>query len=205
MLKRDDVVETESLKDRIVQAASHLFSTEGYDALSMRRVAQEVGCSQMAMYRHFANKEALVQYICADLYVQFVRRIHAEIDKEPDARKKLRQFVRATFRFVEQYPDHYSLIFLVRHPDPEVVAKREVLGQNFLAGIAEIVRDVLPGNTSIAKVNATLRRMMESLHGAAALWLAHPSSYDLTLQRAMDDVEAIWSALLNVQSDTVRR
>lgn len=79
-----------------------------------------------------------------------------------------------------------------------VVAKREVLGQNFLGEVTEIVRDAFPGNASTTKVNATLRRMMESLHGTAALWLAHPSSYDLTLQRAMDDVEAIWSYLLRV-------
>jgi AcrR family transcriptional regulator len=187
----------EPLKQRIVQAASHLFTTGGYEALSMRRVAQEAGCSQMAMYRHFANKEALVQHICADLYTRFTLRMNEEIASEPDAQKKLRRFIVALLDFAEQYPDHYSLIFLVRHSDPGVVATREQLGQQFLEGIASIVRDVLPKGTSLTHVRATLRRMMEALHGTAALWIAHPTAYRITRQRATEDIETIWNLLLN--------
>jgi len=187
----------EPLKERIVQAASHLFTTGGYEALSMRRVAQEAGCSQMAMYRHFANKEALVQHICADLYTRFTVRMNEEIAGEPEAQKKLRRFIVALLDFAEQYPDHYSLIFLVRHSDPEVVATREQLGQQFLEGIASIVRDALPKETSLAHVRATLRRMMEVLHGTAALWIAHPTAYRITRQRAAEDIETIWNLLLN--------
>jgi AcrR family transcriptional regulator len=188
--------ETEPLKYRIVQAASQIFQAEGYGGLSMRRVAQEADCSQMAMYRHFENKEALVQYICADLYTRFVLRMQSEIDAEPDARKKLHRFARAALKFAEQYPDHYSLIFLVRHSDPQIVLEREALGKQFLEGIAKIVRDALPGSTSNRRVSTTLRRMMETLHGTAALWIAHPAAYDLTRQRAIEDVEAIWNNLL---------
>ncbi|MEK6397771.1 MAG: TetR/AcrR family transcriptional regulator [Terriglobus sp.] len=186
----------EPLKQRIVQAASQIFTSGGYDALSMRRVAQEAGCSQMAMYRHFANKEALVQHICADLYTRFVIRMHEEMADEVDAHKKLRRFIAAVLDFAEQYPDHYSLIFLVRHADPDVVATREQLGQQFLEGIADIVRDALPKGTPIAHVRSTLRRMMETLHGTTALWIAHPTAYRLTRQRAIEDVELIWNHLL---------
>jgi AcrR family transcriptional regulator len=187
----------EPLKQRIVHAASELFTSGGYDALSMRRVAQEAGCSQMAMYRHFANKEALVQHICTNLYNRFTVRMNEEIAGEPDAQKKLHRFITALLDFAEQYPDHYSLIFLVRHADPEVVATREQLGQQFLDGITSIVREALPKETSLSHVRATLRRMMETLHGTTALWLAHPTAYRITRQRAIEDIETIWHFLLN--------
>jgi AcrR family transcriptional regulator len=196
MPSRGSSVHVESLKDRIVQAASRLFTTEGYGALSMRRVAQEVGCSQMAMYRHFANKEALVQHICTELYTQFATLISAEIAGEIDANTKLRRFIHAVLQFAERYPDHYALIFLMRHSDPEVVATREKLGQQFLAGIAQIVRDALPATVSSPQVSTTLRRMMETLHGTAALRIAHPGAYGLTSQRTRADVEALWNILL---------
>jgi AcrR family transcriptional regulator len=183
MPSRGSVIEVESLKDRIVRAAGHLFTTEGYAGLSMRRVAQEVGCSQMAMYRHFANKEALVQHICTGLYTQFATQISAEIEGQTDANAKLRRFIHAVLQFAEQYPDHYALIFLMRHSDPEVLATREKLGQQFLAGIAQIVRYALPATVSSTQVSTTLRRMMETLHG-------------LTSQRTRDDVEALWNILL---------
>jgi AcrR family transcriptional regulator len=47
------------LCDRIVKAAGTMLVVDGFEHVSMRRVANEVGCSQMAMYRYFANKEAL--------------------------------------------------------------------------------------------------------------------------------------------------
>lgn len=180
-----------------MQAASRLFAAEGEAGPSMRRVAQAAGCSQMAMYRHFANKEALIQHICAELYTQFANGIHRRIDAEVDARKKLRTFVRAVLQFAEQYPDHYALIFLVRHSDPVVVKTREALGQEFLKGISLIVREVLPANTPMQEVNTVLRRMMEVLHGTATLRLAHPNAYGVTRQRAVEDIEAIWSLLLD--------
>ena len=73
-----------ALRDLIVAAASKVFAEEGYSSLSMRRVAQEVGCSQMAMYRHFANKEALTQHICGQLYAGFTARMNREIASVSD-------------------------------------------------------------------------------------------------------------------------
>jgi hypothetical protein len=46
--------------------------------------------------------------------------------------------------FTASYPDHYSIIFLMRHYDPTVNSERERLGQEFIAGIHAIVRAILP-------------------------------------------------------------
>jgi AcrR family transcriptional regulator len=135
------------LRERIIEAASKVFVEEGYQSLSMRRVAQEVGCSQMAMYRHFANKEALTQHICSQLYTRFAAKMNREIDAVTDPWERCCRFVAATLRFAVNYPDHYSLIFLVRHSNPEVLADRERLGQEFLAGLHVIVRALLPPGT----------------------------------------------------------
>jgi AraC-like DNA-binding protein len=43
------------LRSRIIDAAGKLFAEHGYQSVSMRRVADLAGCSQMAMYRHFKD------------------------------------------------------------------------------------------------------------------------------------------------------
>src|SRR5271167_4275183 len=126
MTKLSSSRETLGLRDRVIEAASKLFVEEGYQSLSMRRVAQEVGCSQMAMYRHFANKEALTQHICAQLYNRFAAKMNREIQAVSDPWERCRRLVSAVIRFALNYPDHYSLIFLVRHADPDVLADREL-------------------------------------------------------------------------------
>ena len=47
-------------RDRIVRAAIQLADTEGIDGLSMRRLAEELDAAAMALYRHVANKDDLL-------------------------------------------------------------------------------------------------------------------------------------------------
>jgi AcrR family transcriptional regulator len=58
-------------KDRVLNAAQALADRDGIDALSMRRLAQELGYEVMSLYNHVANKEeildALVERVAADL------------------------------------------------------------------------------------------------------------------------------------------
>jgi AcrR family transcriptional regulator len=184
------------LRERIVDAASKVFVQEGYDSLSMRRVAQEAGCSQMAMYRHFANKEALIQFLCSQLYTRFASKMTREIAAVEEPWEKLRRFIAALIRFAVAYPDHYSLIFLVRHANAEVIAERERLGKAFLGDVREIVRLALPLSAPSKVVDDTLRRMLSFLHGTTALLIAHPKAYGLTKQRAIEDAEAVFLDLL---------
>lgn len=187
--------EIRGLRERIIEAASKVFVEEGYQSLSMRRVAQEVGCSQMAMYRHFANKEALTQHICSELYTRFAAKMNREIDAVTDPWERCCRLVAALIRFALHYPDHYSLIFLVRHSDPDVVLERERLGQEFLAELQVIVRALLPPGAPDAVVGTRLRQMMCCLHGTAALLIAHPRVYGLTKQRAIAEVEEMLGQL----------
>jgi AcrR family transcriptional regulator len=187
--------ESLGLRERVIEAASKVFVEEGYQSLSMRRVAQEVGCSQMAMYRHFANKEALIQHICSQLYTRFAAKMNREIDAVTDPWERCRRFVAALIRFALHYPDHYSLIFLVRHSDPDVLVERERLGQEFLVELLPIVRALLPPGTPDFVVGNRLRQMLCCLHGTAALLIAHPRAYGLTKQKAITDVEEMLGQL----------
>jgi AcrR family transcriptional regulator len=51
-------------RDRVVEAALHLMDTEGLDAVSMRRVAREVGVEAMSLYHYVRDKEDLLDGIC---------------------------------------------------------------------------------------------------------------------------------------------
>jgi AcrR family transcriptional regulator len=55
----------------IAQATLALGDREGAQAMSMRRIAGELGCDPMAIYRHFPNREALLDAV-ADLVVEEV-------------------------------------------------------------------------------------------------------------------------------------
>jgi AcrR family transcriptional regulator len=47
-------------RDRIIRAAIELADAEGIDGVSMRRLAEELDAAPMALYRHVANKDDLL-------------------------------------------------------------------------------------------------------------------------------------------------
>lgn len=49
--------------DVISDAALQVGDRDGPDAMTMRRIAAELGCDPMALYRHFANREALLDAV----------------------------------------------------------------------------------------------------------------------------------------------
>ena len=63
-------------RDRILQAAIELADASGIEALSMRRLAQELGVEAMSLYHHVRSK--------GDLLAAIVDIVVAEIDLEPD-------------------------------------------------------------------------------------------------------------------------
>lgn len=52
-------------RDRVVEAALRIMDEEGLDAVSMRRIAREVGVEAMSLYHYVRDKEDLLDGICA--------------------------------------------------------------------------------------------------------------------------------------------
>lgn len=103
------------LRTRILDAARELFVEEGYEAVTMRRIAERIEYSPTAIYFHFKDKQALLQELCdADfgaLAGQFQK-----IANIADPIDRLRRIGRAYVEFAIAYPNHYRLMFMTPHP-----------------------------------------------------------------------------------------
>ncbi len=66
-----------STADRIAQAALAILEAEGLGAASMRRVADAVGITPMAIYHHFPNREELLNTITNQQFATFLSYIES--------------------------------------------------------------------------------------------------------------------------------
>lgn len=98
-------------KKQIATAAIELFEKGGVKAVSMRRVAAEVGITPMAIYNHFENLESLLLFIYERGVHKLTRSIHACMKKERSADKKLEALVKSYVRFGFRNPHYYNLLF----------------------------------------------------------------------------------------------
>ncbi|AKU15103.1 TetR/AcrR family transcriptional regulator [Luteipulveratus mongoliensis] len=59
-----------STREKVAEATRELLEAEGSAAVSMRRVAQSVGITPMALYRHYPNREGLLNEVCEEAFAK---------------------------------------------------------------------------------------------------------------------------------------
>jgi AcrR family transcriptional regulator len=64
---------TNNTADRIAYVALSILEKEGPEAVSMRRVAEAVGITPMAIYHHFPSREALLNTITDREFAKLLR------------------------------------------------------------------------------------------------------------------------------------
>jgi AcrR family transcriptional regulator len=109
------VREREEIRGKILDAARDLFVAEGYDAVTMRRIADKIEYSPTAIYFHFRDKDALLKELCEHDFLSLAQQFLAMRDIS-DPIEKLKATGKAYLQFGIDYPNHYRLMFMTPHP-----------------------------------------------------------------------------------------
>src|ERR1700683_641557 len=120
-------------REAVVAAALKVIEADGGDALTMRRVADEIGVSASALYGYVANKEELIQLVLEQI-IQEIRIPEAPVDW-PDV---VKEFAREMLGIFRRHPGVAALT-MGRVPfGPSMLAGSEfILGQLRAAGVPD--------------------------------------------------------------------
>ena len=106
--------EGDKLRSEILESAEKLLVEAGNeDAVSIRAIADSVGCTPPAIYMHFEDKDELFFAVCSRRFEEFDRFVHSEADGAEDPLESLRMRGRAYIRFGLDHPEHYKLLMMV--------------------------------------------------------------------------------------------
>ena len=99
-------------RSKIAKQALAIYRAEGFDAVSMRRLAKEVGCAPMTIYAHFAGKQDILRYLWADVLADMSDEIQENLKPIVAPIERL-QVAAQTFVFYWiDRPDHFRLVFM---------------------------------------------------------------------------------------------
>jgi AcrR family transcriptional regulator len=107
--------EREEMRQLIMNAARDLFVAEGYEAVTMRKIAEKIEYSATAIYFHFKDKESLMHALCESDFAAFGAEF-AKLLKIKDPIDRLRRAGQAYIDFGLQNPQHYRLMFMTPRP-----------------------------------------------------------------------------------------
>ncbi len=99
-----------NLREELLEAAVRLADTEGPDAISMRALAREAGVSSAAPFRHFPDKQTLLDAIAERAGAQVDRKLDEVAVECTDA---LTQFRAMTVAYVRYAAEHRRLFTLI--------------------------------------------------------------------------------------------
>lgn len=98
-----------SLGEAVLAAASERFLAGGLDALSVRAIAADAGCTTMAVYTHFGGKNGLLQHFFDEGFTRLRQAQHAVPASLPPA-ERVRALCRAYRTIAHRFPHHYDLM-----------------------------------------------------------------------------------------------
>ncbi|MEZ4401061.1 MAG: helix-turn-helix domain-containing protein [Kofleriaceae bacterium] len=95
----------------LVEAALATIDRAGVDALTLRELARQLGVSPGAPYRHFADKDALLAAVAADVTQRYQAEVaQAAAEAPPDALAQFRATGIAAVRFAVRSPAHFRVM-----------------------------------------------------------------------------------------------
>jgi len=171
--------EKEELRQDILKAARELFIHEGYENVSMRRIAEKIEYSPTTIYLYFRNKEELLHSICEETFSRLVAEFARIASEFPDPVERLRASGRAYIEFGLKHPNQYRATFMVGHhgktPKESMRFFQGSMGQKcFMQLRANVEECVRTGRFRLLDIDAVSQALWASMHGITSLLIVFP-------------------------------
>jgi AcrR family transcriptional regulator len=174
--------EKEALRSRILEAASQLFVQEGFESVSIRRIADRIEYSPATIYLYFKDKAELIGAICEQAFEEMLEVI-ISASAGADPLQGLRLGLRAYIEFGVAHPHHYLVALGVIHSEEEKEqAFDPAMGMPGLEAFSFLRRAVARCMESgvIAKgdVETTSQALWMCVHGVTSLLITRYGEHD---------------------------
>lgn len=95
----------------IIAAARELAETEGWDAVTTRRLAETVEYSQPVLYSHFKGKDAIVAAVAVEGFAELAEKLRAARSSVADPGQALEAVSKVYTAFADRRPALYDAMF----------------------------------------------------------------------------------------------
>lgn len=188
--------EIEQLRHLILDAAETLLVEEGYERLSMRRLADAIEYAPSTLYGYFRDKKAILAAVLERTTGELVAALQ-QAARTPGPLTRLRMLGRAYVEFALKYPRQYEVLFQLRGPTIPVIDTPAFTAavQHFEAALTEGVHS---GQLKRVPVEETAQAFWAACHGLISLLLTHGDRYDFAAP------ERLLESLLTMQIEGLR-
>ena len=145
-------------RSKIGKHALEIYRAEGFGAVSMRRLAKEVGCAPMTIYAHFEGKTDILRYLWADVLTDMSDEIQKKLKSVVAPSERLRTAAQTFIAYWIDHPDHFRLVFMsndATRTDVSTFVMDEKTLAHFLL-FSNLIQEILPNEHDVKVRTDTL-------------------------------------------------
>ncbi|MBE9044352.1 TetR/AcrR family transcriptional regulator [Pleurocapsales cyanobacterium LEGE 10410] len=191
----------QELRRGILDDVSNLLVQKGPNAITMRRIADTVGCSTTILYTMFRNKQGLVD----ELYLrgfELLRQSLAAVSYVDDLRNYIYALCLSYRDFALANPTYYSIMFLKAIAEYTPSEANLKLGQASLELLVQAIRDCITDQPEAEEEAWEIARIIwATVHGHVGLELTGYANYSKASSQQM--LERALQALVNELLPTI--
>jgi AcrR family transcriptional regulator len=191
------------VRQEIIDAARDILAREGYEQLSLRKVADRIEYSPTAIYLHFEDKRDLVFQLREDTLGKLVAELESPDGDVKDPVARLRDAMRRYVAFGLRHPQHYVATFVALPHEqlPEDVVRDNSPDSNGMRTLGILRASILAcsedGTFKKVDPDVTARALWASLHGVTTLLIQMPNF-------AWGDQKAVVDMVIDTAIDGLR-
>jgi len=180
------VTEKVTTKQRLLASAVELMATHGsIEAVSLRAVAHAAGVSPTAVYRHFADRDALIIEALEWAWLSFDRALNEASAGSSDPHERLHRQGHAYIDLALARSGVYTVLF--GHRDAAAGTQTDV-GLEVFDNMVGLVGDVLEANDDQRPRFEVATHLFTSIHGIAHLRSVLPTFPWPPLDQQLDEL-----------------
>jgi AcrR family transcriptional regulator len=169
--------EKENLRGEIFAAAADLFANEGYESVSMRKIAERIEYSPATIYLYFKDKKDLLRQICENTFAHLGNRLGTIEKRHGKTFTGLKRGLREYVEFGLEHPKQYEVTFMMpldNYLDDAEYSYENSMGKRAFEYLREQVAVCMEtGEIKRDDVDTVAQALWAGVHGVTSLLVAH--------------------------------
>ena len=167
----------EYTRQEILDAARDLFVNEGFDNVSMRKIAEKIEYAPGTIYLYFKDRAEILDTLCEQTFEKLHARMEAIRRDSGNPLEGLRRGLRTYIQFGLDHPNHYVVTFVLAKSRPEAYERAgKNAGMSCFECLAGTVRNCMEaGYVDPGDPQETAQAIWTAIHGLTSLLVSKGS------------------------------
>lgn len=188
----------EAVRESILNASKTIVLKEGWQAVSMRKIADAIGYSLPVVYNHFESKDAILEEFVKYGFEMLGKEMSTAKAKSSDPAQQLTDMAIAYFEFAFLQREYYQMMFGLGMPSCERVSQIPEIGK-YAAIVISTIQTLSNAKSVEEKTILKYHTFWSILHGLSSINMVNMTATPNEMQQRVL-LDAVQGFIKNINS-----